>query len=198
MTFEGDGGSRHLEQQRPYRQSPRLGRLALLTVAATLLLTACQATPVVSEGELGGSASIEELREWAVGEINTVREITGIEDEWRMLLSLDRRWPEDKDLIIERSYLPNCTTKAGQRNPAAVQLDLLSDPLDTDPVVLAQQVRDHWKESGWTVSEITPGYYRADRADGAFMTIEGATGKAGSMLSLLVRSPCSSDPSVAH
>ncbi len=188
----------------PTRREPRSasrrgrGGVVIASLLATLMLTSCQGVPVVSDREPAGDATVEELREWVGGEVDAVTELTGLDSRWRMLLELELRWPEDRERIFDRSHLPRCSTQGGGTNPAAVEVDLLSDPLEEDPVALAGKVRDHWEDAGWDISQVGPGYYRADRADGALMTVEGAEGAGGKLLSLTVRSACSSNPSVAH
>ncbi|XPP26670.1 MAG: hypothetical protein ACNYNX_00375 [Leucobacter sp.] len=145
-----------------------------------------------------GDAPVEELREWVADEVGAVIEVTGLESHWRMLLELELRWAEDRELIFERSHLPRCTTRSGQINPASARVDLISDPLEEDPFELAERVREHWEGEGWEISQLGPSYYRADRADGATLAIEGAEGAAGKMLVLAVQSVCSNNLSVAH
>ena len=177
----------------------RRGGLLLASLFAASMLMSCTGAPVTEETDEMPSehATLEELRDWVGAEVDLVSDLTGLESSWRMLLDLDLRWAADRAEIFERSHLPRCSLGGGT-NPAAVQIDLLSDPLDTDPLELAERVRDQWESDGWDITQIGPGYYRADREDRAMMTVEGAEGAGGKLLALTVQSACSSDPSVAY
>lgn len=174
----------------------RRGGLLLAALFAAAMLTSCTGAPMTDE-KTSEHATLEDLRGWVAAEVDSISSLTGLESNWRMLLDLSLRWDEDRDRIFELSHLPRCSM-GGQTNPAAVQIDLLSDPLDTDPLELAERVRDQWESDGWGITQIGPGYYRADREDRAMMTVEGAEGAGGKLLALTVQSACSSDPTVAY
>ncbi len=190
----------------------RLSRRAAGAGIAVLLLfgtTACERlaeVPVLSESNAKSDATLSELREWVGEEIDAVIEVTGVKREWGLGGTSELKWVEDRERIFEVSHLPNCTYETGKVNPASVRIDLITDPLDQDPFLLLERVRNLWIERGWEVGNL-PGSgqgqsqiltIRADREDGAMATLSAGDAAGGKMLGLMVSSACSNDPSVAR
>lgn len=180
-----------------------------LTVLLLIGVTACERlaeVPVLSERSVRSDATLIELREWVSEEIDAVIEVTGIESEWKALGSDDDiRWLENRERIFEGQGLSACSFRSGEVDPAAVRVDLITTPLDQDPFLLLERVRELWVERGWKVGNL-PGSgqgqsqiltMRADREDGAMATLSAGDAAGGRMLGLTVISACSNDPSVA-
>ena len=180
-----------------HRQA-QVGAAAVLLLAASLL-TGCQNSAIVSDRSGAGDESIDALREWTTREVDAVTDTLGVDTSWRMLLDTGLTWPADREAIFESSHLPRCTFDPGQQNAASVHVDLITEPLDEPLEGMLTPVRERWEADGWTISEIgSSDYLRADRADGAFVTIEAAEGDAGKFVSLSVTSHCSTNVTVTH
>lgn len=172
-------------------QRRRRGSVAVAAVLAMGLLTGCQEVPVISVQDPLGDFSAGSPREWVENEVDAVIKVTGLRTQWRMVLELDRRWHQDREMIFERSYRPPCKILKGELSPRSVRIDLITDPLEGNALELAEQVRAHWESEGWEISQIGPNYYRADRPDGARLAIEGTHVEDRRMLVLAVQSACS-------
>ncbi len=183
-----------------------LRKLLVMLLLALTAYAGWAEVPVLSERSAKSDATLSELREWVGEEIDAVVEATGVKSEWGLGGASELRWVEDRERIFEVSHLPNCTYETGKVNPASVRIDLMTDPLDQDPFLLLEQVRNLWIERGWEVGNL-PGSgqgqsqiltIRADREDGALATLSAGDAEGGRMLGLMVESACSNDPSVAR
>lgn len=188
------------------RNSSRIG-WALTGTVVLLGLSGCQeGSSVVSETKTYGTASLNEQRNWVVGEIVSVIAATGTENRWRGTETSAPRWDEERDSILESSRKVRCSFEPDRPNPAGLMVDLWSDPLEQDPFELAERVRRLWESEGWKISDIVRKgdtaasnevYFRADRADGSEMSLDAVDDKGGKLLLLSVQAACSSDPTVA-
>jgi len=179
---------------------------ATVVIAVLMSLVGCQeGGSVVSEKHAGGSATLNEQRSWAIGEIDAVIDVTGTQGMWRGTASTAPRWETLVENILDNSRKVRCAFEMGKPNPAALKVDLWSDPLNEDPFELAERVRELWTAAGWEVADIIRKgdtetervYFRADRADGAEMSLEASDASMRKSLTLSVQAACSSDPSVA-
>jgi hypothetical protein len=184
----------------------------ILAAFALLLLglTACQGfteVPVLSDRKAKTNATLGELRAWVAAEIEAVMETTGVRSEWIALgSSEDIMWTEEPERIFEGQGLSACSFRPGQVDPAAVRIDLITEPLAQDPFPLLERVRTLWTDRGWEVRNLfEPGQSEsnsldivAERQDGAMMIFGASDQAGGKLLSLMVESACSNDPSVAQ
>ncbi len=141
------------------------------------------------EYEERGPEVIRELRGSILREFARVdRELDG-RVEWHMLLSPDLGWPAQQEEIFLRSFLPAVRLPDGTAG-SAVRVDLIGELSegDSDPLELAERVRDRWAASEWHVHPLGPSYFRADRGDGAVMTIEARRRDDRALLSLTLQS----------
>jgi len=161
---------------------------------------------VLSEEHVVGHATLQEQQAWAAAEAQAVIRITKTEGLWKDLLTPDLRWDADQRTILDSADRASCTFKAGEVNPAALELDLRTDPLDTDPFELMEQIRGLWISEGWEVVDVfTRGdtaaadsaEIRADRKDGAGLGLEAFDDVGSKRLVLSVQAACSDDSSVA-
>lgn len=180
-----------------------------LTILLLLGLAACNAfaeVPVLSERSARSDATLSELREWVAEEIDAVIEVTGVEYEWVAQGSDGVRWVEERERIFEGQRLSMCSFRSGQADPAAVRIDLMTDPLDQDPFLLLDRVRELWTDRGWEVRnrfeaeqvESRSQEIIAEQEDGSMMIFRAGEAAGGRMLGLMVTSACSNDPSVAR
>ena len=182
----------------------------LAAIAVVLLgLTACQGfteVPVLSDREAKTNATLGELRAWVAAEIEAVIEVTGVESEWVASGAHDARWSEDQEQIFERTRPFACSSRPRTVDPASVRIDLITEPLDQDPFVLLERVRELWDDHGWEVrnrfesaqSESSSREIIAERGDGAMMSLAAGDAAGGKLLWLMVDSACSNDPSIAR
>ncbi len=181
-------------------------RLLVMLLLALTALGGCAEVPVLSESNAKSDATLSELREWVGEEIDAVIEVTGIEYEWVAQGSDGVRWVEDTERIFEGQRLSACSFRSGQANPAAVRIDLITDPLQQDPFPLLERVRELWTERGWEVrNRFEPEQVEsrsqeivAKQRDGSMMIFRAGDAEGGRLLGLMVESACSNDPSVAR
>lgn len=176
---------------------------AISVCAVALMLTACFAhldelePSVMTQHEATTNASYSELRDWVIAEVDAVSELTGLHEEWVLLVKKELRWAEDQDEILN-GYTEPCNFWGDGPHPASVDVVLRAKPADADPIAIAEQVRDYWQSQGWTVSTVYENYYRADRDDGAELSIEGVKAETGNYIYLSVTSACSNHGTVAR
>jgi len=180
---------------------------ALLALGVVVGMGACgKEAPVLSERSASSDATLDELREWVSAEIDAVIEVTGVEPEWKAIGSNDViRWVDNRERIFEGQGLSRCSFRQGEANPAAVQIALITTPLDQDPFPLLERVRDLWVERGWEVRdrvkreqvESRSQEIIAEQSDGSMMIFRAGDAEGGRLLGLTVTSACSNHPSVA-
>lgn len=172
---------------------------ALLTLAAVLAVLAqsgCAPATGASAPDPGATA-LEQRAEVSAAADAVIR-VTGLEGRWRARAPESLRWPEDRELILDSARSTRCAAEPGGGGPTALLLGLWTEPLDEDPLALADRVRDHWAAEGWEVVDIgDPAgvevrYIRAEGTNGAMMTLK-AGAIADRLLILSLRSECSGD-----
>lgn len=197
------------------QSSTRWGRVRLLGAGALALLlgglTACQGNyfterPVVSVQEVGTHASLEELSAWAAEELDAVIGATGVETSWEtLIIEPPLNWVADREQILTDPDRPNCEYESGRANPAAVQISLITVPLDQDPFPLLERMREALAERGWDVRNMyEPGQVQAkaldiiaSKPDGSAASARASDQAGGKMLSFRLTSVCSDHPTVA-
>ena len=182
---------------------------AAICVLLALPSSACQTSmevPVVSERKVSSNSSLDELQAWVVDEVDAVMEATGVSSEWLALgWDEEARWIGDREWIFEATERPQCTFNMGEVNPASVEVNLTTDPLEQDPFVLLERVREMWIANGWEVSnrfepeqiQVKTLEIVARQSDGSAMMFGARDVELGRYLVLMVDSVCSEHPTVA-
>lgn len=183
--------------------------VAAICVLLALPSSACQTlmeVPVVSERKMSSNSTLEELQDWVVAEVDAVMEVTGVQTEWLALgWDEEARWIGDREWIFEATERPQCTFNMGEVNPASVEVNLTTDPLEQDPFVLLERVREMWIANGWEVSnrfepeqiQVKTLEIVARQSDGSAMMFGARDVELGRYLVLMVDSVCSEHPTVA-
>lgn len=185
----------------------RFSFLAVVGLALGSLLVGCaKEVPVVSERKVSSNSTLDELQAWVVDEIDAVIQTTGVSSEWRPLgWDKEARWIGDQKRIFEATERPLCTFDPDRVNPASVEVNLVTDPLEQDPFVLLEQVREMWIADGWEVHNLyEPEQIQvkmldivARRSDGSMLMFGASDAEAGKKVFLTVNSVCSDHPTVA-
>lgn len=179
--------------------------MALVGVVLMSTVGCQEGTSVVSEKMSLRAATLSEQRNWVAGELDAVIKATDTQGKWRGTFKSAPQWEEQSDRILDASRKVRCAFEMEKPNPAALKVDLWSVPLEQDPFELAERVRELWEADGWKVSDLIRRgdtetervYFRADRADGAEMSLEASDVLTKKRLALSVQAACSSDPTVA-
>ncbi|MDI6023937.1 hypothetical protein QBL02_10320 [Leucobacter sp. UT-8R-CII-1-4] len=144
--------------------------------------------------------TLAEQQAWLAEQADAIIQASGISEGWYELLGDGRirDWTgpsSERSAYIEGYYPRECAgTGTGQN-----RISLHNDSVGESPVRTADQVRHFWEAQGWTVSPLGPQDetgrdYRADREDGAILTLLTTPDR----MVFEVYTSCSADESVGN
>lgn len=173
------------------------GAAVTLAIGAVAWLTGCtQEVPIVSKESRATIMTLDEQRIWVGEQFDAAILASEVPDGWRHSSSSEVRWaddyPEDRAKTLNSLLPRGCDGTAGRLDVTLINNDA------PDPFAVAERVRVFWESEGWTVADIRDyapegdPYFRADREDGAFLSLEAQEGG----VALSVRSACSSHNTV--
>lgn len=184
-------------------------RRALLAVIITggVWVTGCAGdAPVVSQYQHSDDSSILVQRAWVAARVDEVIAVTGTEDDWESPSRTGKFWHERRADLLDEARAEACSFESGQKNPAALEFEIWSVPLERSSFELADRIRDMWEADSWRVGDVIRRedtaagqnvMYRADRPDGTGLVIEASENDGRNILRLQVRAWCSNHETMA-
>src|SRR5690606_31504710 len=98
---------------------------------------------------------------------------TDTEGKWWGFDTPEKWWYEDRAAILRHGRVPGCNHDSSMKfDYRKALIRLVSDTIETDARDLATRVAENWADEGWEISSLSASWIRADREDGAIMTIE--------------------------